>query len=44
MSENRLQPPVMQCGSYVKVRYKCSATKGKKKLAGRKKKQNVTKL
>ena len=31
MSENRLQPPVTQCGSYVKVRYKSSATKGKKK-------------
>ena len=31
MSENRLQPPVTQCGSHVKVRYKSSATKGKKK-------------
>ena len=43
MSENRLQPPVTQCGSYVKVRYKSSATKGKKKKekkkAGRKKKR-----
>ena len=40
MSENRLQPPVTQCGSYVKVRYKSSATKGKKKkIAGRKKKK-----
>ena len=39
MSENRLQPPVTQCGSYVKVRYKSSATKGKKRIAGRKKKK-----
>ena len=31
MSENHLQPPVTQCGSYVKVRYKSSATKGEKK-------------
>ena len=36
MSENRLQPPVTQCGSYVKVRNKSSATKGEKNL-GRKK-------
>ena len=35
MSENRLQPPVTQCGSYVKVRYKSSATKGKKKKNSR---------
>ena len=39
MSENRLQPPVTQCGSYVKVRYKSSATKGKKRIAGRKTKK-----
>ena len=39
MSENRLQPPVTQCGSYVKVGYKCSATKEKIKIAGRKKKR-----
>ena len=43
MSENRLQPPVTQCGSYVKVRYKSSATKGKKNLQDEKQK-NVTKL
>ena len=30
MSENRLQPPVTQCGSHVKVCYKSSATNGKK--------------
>ena len=42
MSENCLQPPVTQCGSYVKVRYKLSATKGKKNK--RAKKKNVTKL
>ena len=45
MSKNRLKPPVTQCGSYVKVRYKSSATKGKKKKNCRKeKKKNVTKL
>ena len=44
MSENRLKPPVTQCGSYVKVRYKSSATKGQKKLAGRKKKKRYKAL
>ena len=45
MSENRLKPPVTQCGPYVKVRYKSSATKGKKKNSRtEKKKKNVTKL
>ena len=39
MSENRLQPLVTQCGSYVKVRYKSSATKGKKKNSRTKKKK-----
>ena len=29
-SENCLQPSVTQCGSYVKVPYKSSATRGKK--------------
>ena len=43
MIENRLQPPVTQCGSYVKVRYKSSARKGKK-LAGRKKKKRYKAL
>ena len=37
MSENRLRPPVTQCGSYVNLRYKSSATKGEKNLGGRKK-------
>ena len=31
-SENCLQPPVTQSGSYVKVPYKSSATKGKKQF------------
>ena len=39
MSENRLQPPVTQCASYVKVRYKSSATKGKKVSRTKKKKR-----
>ena len=34
--ENCLQPTVTQCGSYVKVPYKSSATKGKKIGARRK--------
>ena len=37
-SENCLQPPVTQCGSYVKVPYKSSATKREKiSLGGRRK-------
>ena len=43
MSENHLQRPVTQCVSYVKVRYKSSATKGEKKIEGRKKKKNSNK-
>ena len=41
MSESRLQPPVTQCGSYVKVRYKSSATKGKKKKKNSRTKEKI---
>ena len=44
MSENRLQPPVTQCGSYVKVRYKSSTTKGEKKIRRTKKKKRYKAL
>ena len=44
MSENRLQPLVTQCGSYVKVRYKSSATKGKKNSRTKKKKKRYKAL
>ena len=44
MSENRLRPPVTQCGSYGKVRYKSFATKGKKKFSRTKKKKRYKAL
>lgn len=37
-SDNRLQPPVMQCGSYVRVPNKESATKRKSNFRRMKKK------